>query len=75
MGFIVPSAFVLFFHGYIDSRTKRLLREVVSSATAYEELSSQNEEFLIILKRCKFEIESYGIFDLSFSTVGEVSSQ
>lgn len=72
MTFIIPSNMILFLIGHFDLKSKILFREIISAVTALVGCSPQQEEFLMILHRCKFPTESYRAMDISFDTFCQV---
>lgn len=62
---------ILLLIGHFDLKSKILFREIIAAVTALDG-SSQQEEFLMILHRCKFPTESYRAMDISFDTFCQV---
>lgn len=71
MTFVIPSNMILLLIGHFDLKSKILFREIIAAVTALDG-SSQQEEFLMILHRCKFPTESYRAMDISFDTFCQV---
>lgn len=71
--FIVPSMTILLYFAQLDRKAMKMKHKFVADLLSLNLHSSQSEECLILIHRCKFSTKAFGAFDTSFAMFGKVS--